>query len=86
MRCAHGMFVSAPYRGHFPNWLWPHLQFSTAHLNNTQALVELIQSDAGRYHLTSGQVLKVNLANDQGDRPMGQAKKILKDIVQRVKN
>ncbi|MDX1707353.1 MAG: transcription-repair coupling factor, partial [Desulfobacterales bacterium] len=63
-----------------------HLQFSAAHLKNTQALVDLIQSAPQRYELTPGQVLKVKLANDPNGRPLKQARNVLKDIVERVKN
>ncbi len=63
-----------------------HLQFSPTHLKNTQALVELIQAAPHSYELTPGQVLKVKLKNNHGNRHLRQAKNILKDIVQRVKN
>ena len=63
-----------------------HLQFSTTHLKNTQALVELIQSAPRRYELTPRQVLKVKLAHDHAGSHLGQAKNVLKDIIQRVKN
>jgi transcription-repair coupling factor (superfamily II helicase) len=63
-----------------------HLQFSATHLQNTQALVELIQSAPQSYELTPGQVLKVKLKNDHGSSHLRQAKNILKDIVERVKN
>jgi transcription-repair coupling factor (superfamily II helicase) len=62
------------------------LHFSVAHLKNTQALVELIQSSPRRYQLTPGQVLTVKLANGHAGSYLGRAKNILKDIVQRVKN
>jgi len=63
-----------------------HLQFSAAHLKNTRALVELIQSAPRRYELTPGQVLKVKLAHDHGGSHLGYARNILKDIIERVKN
>ncbi len=63
-----------------------HLQFSAAHLKNTPALAELIQSDPRRYSLTPGQILKANLTNELGDSQWGRAKKILKDIIRHVNN
>ncbi len=63
-----------------------HLQFSAAHLKNTDALVDLIQSTPQRYELTPGQVLKVKLANSHDRRHLRQARNILKDIIERVKN
>ena len=63
-----------------------HLQFSTSHLKNTEALVDMIQSDPGRFELTPGQILKVKLPNDPSTSYLRQAKNILKDIIQRVKN
>jgi transcription-repair coupling factor (superfamily II helicase) len=63
-----------------------HLQFSAVHLKNTQGLVALIQSDPRRYELTSGQGLKVKLANDPGTSYKTHAKNILKEVVERVKN
>ena len=63
-----------------------HLQFSHAHLKNTEALVDMIQAAPGRYELTPGSILKVKLANAQNCSPRGQAKNILKDIIERVKN
>jgi transcription-repair coupling factor (superfamily II helicase) len=63
-----------------------HLQFSAAHLKNSQALVKFIQSAPRRYQLTPGQVLKVKLTHHDGRRHLGQAKNVLKEIIQRVKN
>jgi transcription-repair coupling factor (superfamily II helicase) len=63
-----------------------HLQFSQAHLKNTEALVDMIQAAPGRYELTPGSILKVKLANEQSGGPRGQAKNILKDIIGRVNN
>jgi transcription-repair coupling factor (superfamily II helicase) len=63
-----------------------HLQFSPVHLKNTQGLVELIQSAPRRYEMTSGQGLRVNLANDPGTSYTTHAKNILKQVVERVKN
>lgn len=63
-----------------------HLQFSPAHLKNSQALVELIQSAPTSYELTPGQVLKVKLKNDHGRSHLRHAKNVLKDIIQRVRN
>jgi transcription-repair coupling factor (superfamily II helicase) len=62
------------------------LQFSQAHLKNTEALVDMIQAAPGRYELTPGSILKVKLANAQNCSPRGQAKNILKDIIERVNN
>jgi transcription-repair coupling factor (superfamily II helicase) len=61
-----------------------HLQFSQAHLKNTEALVDMIQGAPRRYELTPGNILKVKLANDHGGSHREQAKNILKDIIQRV--
>ena len=61
-----------------------HLQFSQAHLKNTEALVDMIQVAPRRYELTPGNILKVKLANDHGGSHREQAKNILKDIIQRV--
>ncbi|NIV97725.1 hypothetical protein GWN26_00640, partial [Candidatus Saccharibacteria bacterium] len=36
-----------------------HLQFSQAHLKNTDALVDMIQATPNRYELTAGSILKV---------------------------
>jgi len=63
-----------------------HLQFSQAHLKNTQALVDMIQAAPGRYELTAGSILKVKLANEQSGGHRRQAKNILKDIIARVNN
>ncbi len=63
-----------------------HLQFSLAHLKNTETLVDMIQAAPGRYELTPGSILKVKLANDPGGSLRGQAKNILKDIIQHVNN
>jgi transcription-repair coupling factor (superfamily II helicase) len=63
-----------------------HLQFSQAHLKNTEALVDMIQVAPRRYELTPGSILKVKLANDHGGSHREQAKNILKDIIQRVNN
>ena len=63
-----------------------HLQFSQAHLKSTGALVDMIQAAPGRYELTPGSILKVKLANAQAGSQRGQAKNILKDIIERVKN
>ena len=62
------------------------LQFSQAHLKNTEALVDMIQSAPGCYELTPGSILKVKLTNAQGGSQRGQAKNILKDIIERVNN
>ncbi|MEJ2727813.1 MAG: transcription-repair coupling factor [Deltaproteobacteria bacterium] len=62
------------------------LQFSRAHLKNTGALVDMIQASPGRYELTPGSILKVKLAVAQGGSQRGQAKNILKDIIERVNN
>jgi transcription-repair coupling factor (superfamily II helicase) len=61
-----------------------HLQFSQAHLKNTQALVDMIQAAPGRYELIPESILKVKLANEQSGGHQGQAKNILKDIIGRV--
>jgi transcription-repair coupling factor (superfamily II helicase) len=61
-----------------------HLQFSQAHLKNTEALVDMIQADPGRYEFSPGSILKVKLANEQSRSHWGQAKNILKDIIERV--
>jgi hypothetical protein len=63
-----------------------HLQFSQAHLKNTEALVNMIQAAPGRYELTPGSILKVKLASEQSGGQRGQAKNILKDIIERVNN
>jgi transcription-repair coupling factor (superfamily II helicase) len=63
-----------------------HLQFSQAHLKKTEALVDMIQAAPGRFELTTGSILKVKLANEQSGGQRGQAKNILKDIIQRVNN
>ena len=63
-----------------------HLQFSQAHLKNTEALVDMIQAAPNRYELTTGSILKAKLANEQSGSPREQAKNILKDIIERVKN
>ncbi|MGD9081151.1 MAG: transcription-repair coupling factor [Desulfobacterales bacterium] len=63
-----------------------HLQFSQAHLKNTEALVDMIQETPNRYELTAGSILKVKLANAQSGSHREQAKNILKDIIERVKN
>jgi transcription-repair coupling factor (superfamily II helicase) len=62
------------------------LQFSQAHLKNTEALVDMIQAAPGCYELTPGSILRVKLTNAQGGSQRGQAKKILKDIIERVNN
>jgi transcription-repair coupling factor (superfamily II helicase) len=62
------------------------LQFSQAHLKNTEALVDMIQAVPGRYELTPGSILKVKLVNPQGGSQREQAKNILKDIIERVNN
>ena len=63
-----------------------HLQFSQAHLKNTESLVDMIQAAPGRYELTPGSILKVNMTDAQSGGRRGQAKNILKDIIQRVRN
>jgi transcription-repair coupling factor (superfamily II helicase) len=63
-----------------------HLQFSTAHLKNSEALVDLIQAAPQTYELTPGHILKVKLAGYRGSGNFGRAKNILKDIIERVKN
>ncbi len=63
-----------------------HLQFSQAHVKNTEALVDMIQTTPGRYDLTPGSLLKVKLASDPGGSPRGQTKNILKEIIERVNN
>jgi transcription-repair coupling factor (superfamily II helicase) len=63
-----------------------HLQFSRAHLRNTEALVDMIQAAPGRYELTPGSILKVNMADGQSGGHRRQAKNILKDIIERVNN
>ena len=63
-----------------------HLLFSQAHLKNTETLVDMIQAAPGRYELTPGSILKVKLANGSGGSYRGQAKNILKEIIQRVNN
>jgi transcription-repair coupling factor (superfamily II helicase) len=62
------------------------LQFSQAHLKNTEALVDMIQEAPARYELTPGSILRVKLASAQGGSQRGQAKNLLKDIIERVKN
>ena len=61
-----------------------HLQFSRAHMRNTEALVDMIQAAPGRYELTPGSILKVNMADGQSGGHRRQAKNILKDIIARV--
>ena len=63
-----------------------HLQFSSAHLKNTEALVRLIQSAPHQYELTPGHVLKVKLVGYEGVGHLGRAKNILKDIIRHVNN
>jgi transcription-repair coupling factor (superfamily II helicase) len=63
-----------------------HLQFSHAHLKNTEALVDMIQAAPNRYELTAGGILKVKLANAQSRGHREHAKNILKDIIGRVNN
>jgi transcription-repair coupling factor (superfamily II helicase) len=63
-----------------------HLQFSQLHLKNTEALVDMIQAAPGCFQLTTGSILKVKLANEQSGGQRGQAKNILKDIIERVNN
>jgi transcription-repair coupling factor (superfamily II helicase) len=63
-----------------------HLQFSQAHLNNADALVDMIQAAPGRYELTPGSILKVKLADGQSGGYRFEAKNILKDIIERVNN
>ena len=63
-----------------------HLQFSAAHLRNTEALVHLIQSAPDQYKLTPGHVLKVKLAGYEGGGHLGRAKNILKEIIWHVNN
>jgi transcription-repair coupling factor (superfamily II helicase) len=61
-----------------------HVQFSPAHIKNTETLVEMIQAAPDRYALTSESILKVKLAKDPGGSLKGQAKNILKEIIERV--
>jgi len=63
-----------------------HLQFSQDHMKNTEALVDMIQAAPDRYELTPGCILKVKLVNDPGGSQRGQAKNILKEIIERVNN
>jgi hypothetical protein len=44
----------------------------------------MIQADPGRYEFSPGSILKVKLANEQSRSHWGQAKNILKDIIERV--
>ena len=62
------------------------LQFSPMHLKNTQGLVGLIQSAPQRYEMTRGQVLNVKIANDAASRYTTNAKNILKEVIEHVKN